>query len=197
MIVNGKLMDKINTMVQRGIELMDLTTLNEADTNNHVIQLCHDAKTSVGNTAAVCIYPKFIAIAKETLVKQNCEHIKIATVTNFPHGGDNIEIAIAETLAAVGGGADEIDLVFPYKALIAGDESIGFEMVKACKGICFPKVKLKVIIESGELKTPELIKKASKICIKAGADFIKTSTGKVSVNATLEAAEIMLNSIKK
>lgn len=190
-------MDKLKTMAKRGIELMDLTTLNDDDTNSIVTQLCKNAKTSVGNTAAVCIFPRFITLAKETLKEQGCEHIKVATVTNFPSGGDDIELAIAETSLAISYGADEIDLVFPYKALIAGNELVGYEMVKACKELCVNGVKLKVIIESGELKTPELIKKASELCIKADADFLKTSTGKVPVNATLEAAEIMLNAIKE
>ena len=103
---------------------------------------------------------------------------------------------MAETRAAIAYGADEVDVVFPYKALIEGDESVGYDLVKACKEVCGDTL-LKVIIESGELKTPERIKRASEIAIEAGADFIKTSTGKVPVNATLEAAEVMLNVIKE
>jgi len=113
-------------------------------------------------------------------------------VTNFPHGNDDIAIAVLETRAAVAYGADEVDVVFPYRALIAGDETVGFELVEACKEACGDEAILKVIIESGELKDPALIRKASELSIDAGADFIKTSTGKVPVNATLEAAEIML-----
>ena len=124
-------------------------------------------------------------------------NVRIATVTNFPHGNDDIDIAVAETRAAVAYGTDEVDVVFPYKALMAGDQAVGFELVKACKAACGESVLLKVIIESGELKTPELIRLASEIAIDAGADFIKTSTGKVPVNATLEAAKIMLDVIKE
>lgn len=190
-------MNNTKNAAQRGIEYMDLTTLNNDDTNEIIMQLCRDAKTAVGNTAAVCIYPRFIPIAKRTLKEQGCEHIKIATVTNFPNGHDDIEIAVAETATAVAYGADEVDLVFPYHALIAGNETVGLEMIKACRTICRNGIQLKVIIESGELKTPELIKRASEICIEAGVDFIKTSTGKVAINATLDAAKVMLTTIKE
>lgn len=186
----------IQTAAQQALGLMDLTTLNDNDTDAKVIALCQDAVTPVGNTAAICIYPRFIPAARKALKELGVEgKVKIATVTNFPHGGGDIDIAVSETRAAVAYGADEVDVVFPYRALMAGDESLGFELVKACKAAC-GEVTLKVIIESGELKDPALIRKASELSIAAGADFIKTSTGKVAVNATLEAAEIMLNAIK-
>ena len=173
----------------RALKLMDLTTLNDDDTNEKVIALCHQAKTPVGNTAAICIYPRFIPIARKTLKEQGTPDVRIATVTNFPHGNDDIEIALAETRAAIAYGADEVDVVFPYRALIAGNEQIGFDLVKDCKDACAAaNVLLKVIIETGELKEEALIRKASEISIKAGADFIKTSTGKVPVNATPESA---------
>ena len=176
---------------------MDLTTLNDNDTDASVIALCHQAKSPAGHTAAVCVYPRFVPVARKTLKEIGAVDIKIATVTNFPHGNDDIGIAVAETKAAVAYGADEVDVVFPYRALMAGNQEIGFELVKACKAACGDDVMLKVIIESGELKTPELIRAASEIAISAGADFIKTSTGKVAVNATPEAAKIMLEVIKE
>ena len=173
----------------RALKLMDLTTLNDDDTDEKVIALCHQAKTPVGNTAAICIYPRFIPIARKTLKEQGTPEIRIATVTNFPHGNDDIEIALAETRAAIAYGADEVDVVFPYRALMAGNEQVGFDLVKACKEACAAaNVLLKVIIETGELKDEALIRKASEISIKAGADFIKTSTGKVAVNATPRCA---------
>jgi len=175
---------------------MDLTTLNDNDTDQKVIQLCQSAKSQAGNTAAVCIYPRFIPIARKTLKEIGATDVKIATVTNFPHGGDDLEIAFSETKAAVAYGADEVDVVFPYKALIEGDEQIGALLVAGCKAICGDAVLLKVIIETGELKTDDLITLASKISIEAGADFIKTSTGKVPVNATPEATKLMLDAIK-
>jgi deoxyribose-phosphate aldolase len=188
-------MSDLKAAAQRALKLMDLTTLNDDDTDEKVIALCHDAKTAAGNTAAICIYPRFIPVAKKALREQGTPEIRIATVTNFPHGNDDIEIAVAETRAAVAYGADEVDVVFPYRTLIAGDENTGFELVKQCKAAC-GDILLKVIIETGELKEAALIKRASEIAIEAGADFIKTSTGKVPVNATPEAARIMLTVIR-
>ncbi|EAS42946.1 2-deoxyribose-5-phosphate aldolase [Photobacterium profundum] len=188
-------MSDLKAAALRALKLMDLTTLNDDDTDEKVIALCKNAKTAVGNTAAVCIYPRFIPAAKKQLREQGTPEVRIATVTNFPHGNDDIEIAVAETKAAVAYGADEVDVVFPYRALIAGNSEVGFELVKQCKAAC-GDILLKVIIETGELKTEALIKQASELSIKAGADFIKTSTGKVPVNATPEAAEIMLTVIK-
>lgn len=190
-------MPDLQQAAQRALQLMDVTTLNDNDTDASVIALCHQAKSPAGHTAAVCVYPRFVPVARKTLKEIGAVDIKIATVTNFPHGNDDIGIAVAETKAAVAYGADEVDVVFPYRALMAGNQEIGFELVKACKAACGDDVMLKVIIESGELKTPELIRSASEIAIAAGADFIKTSTGKVAVNATPEAAKIMLEVIKE
>jgi len=189
-------MNDLKETARLALTLMDLTTLNDDDTDQKVIQLCLNAKTQSGNTAAVCIYPRFIPIARKTLKEMGAADVKIATVTNFPHGNDDLDIAFAETKAAVAYGADEVDVVFPYQALINGNEQIGFDLVAGCKAICGEKVLLKVIIESGELKTDALISLASKVSIDAGADFIKTSTGKVPVNATLEASKLMLEAIK-
>ena len=189
-------MSDLQQAAQRALNLMDLTTLNDDDTDAKVIALCHQAKSPAGMTAAVCIYPRFIPIARKTLRSIGADSVRIATVTNFPHGNDDIAIAVAETRAAVAYGADEVDVVFPYRALMAGNEQVGFELVKACKEACGSQVLLKVIIESGELKSDRLIRRASELAIDAGADFIKTSTGKVPVNATLEAAHTMLTVIQ-
>ncbi len=178
------------------LSLMDLTSLNDDDTDAVINTLCINSNTKHGQTAAVCVYPAFIKTAKATLAENTIPNVKVATVTNFPHGNDDVAVAVRETADAIASGADEVDVVFPYKALIGGDETIGAELVAQCKEACGDKT-LKVIIESGELKTAELIKKASEIAIASGADFIKTSTGKVPVNATLETAEIMLNVIKE
>ncbi|WNN44956.1 MULTISPECIES: deoxyribose-phosphate aldolase [Winslowiella] len=190
-------MTDVTAAALRALKLMDLTTLNDDDTDAKVIALCHQAKSPAGNTAAICIYPRFIPIARKTLREQGTPDIRIATVTNFPHGNDDIAIALAETRAAIAYGADEVDVVFPYRALMAGNSEVGFELVKACKEACAAaNVLLKVIIETGELKEAALIRQASEISIDAGADFIKTSTGKVPVNATPEVAEIMMTVIR-
>ncbi|WP_371379142.1 deoxyribose-phosphate aldolase [Thalassotalea aquiviva] len=182
----------LKTVAKQAISYMDLTTLNDNDTDEIVANLAHQASTPAGKTAAICIYPRFIPAAKKVL---NNNGVLVATVTNFPHGNDDIDIAVAETKAAVAYGADEVDVVFPYKALMAGNETVGYDLVKACKDVCPDGVLLKVIIESGVLEQESLIRKASELSIKAGADFIKTSTGKVAVNATPEAAKIMLQTI--
>lgn len=167
----------------RAIGLMDLTSLNPDDNDERIVALCRQAQTPFGNTAAVCIYPRFVALAKQTLAAQGTPQIKVATVVNFPHGDDELEAVLADTRVALIDGADEIDLVIPWRALQAGDETHARALV------------LKVIIESGELKAPALIRTASMLAIEEGADFIKTSTGKVPVNATPEASRIMLATI--
>ncbi len=196
-LFRSTIMSDLKQAAQTAIQLMDLTSLNDNDTDQVIIDLCHQALTPAGHTAAICIYPRFIPIARKTLNELGAEDIKIATVTNFPHGNDDIAIAVLETRAAVAYGADEVDVVFPYRALMEGNETLGFELVKACKEACGDEVKLKVIIESGVLEKPDLIRLASELSIDAGADFIKTSTGKVAVNATLEAAEIMMTVISE
>ena len=190
-------MTDMTTIARRALGLMDLTTLNDDDTDEKVVALCRQANSAAGQTAAVCIYPRFVPLARKVLRDQGTPDIRIATVTNFPHGNDDIDIAVAETRAAIAYGADEVDVVFPWKALKRGDARRGAELVSACKKYCSEaNVLLKVIIESGELQSPALIRQASEIAIDAGADFIKTSTGKVAVNATPEAARIMLEVIR-
>ena len=189
-------MESLKEAAKRAIGLVDLTSLGDDDTVEKIVYLCRQAHTPAGDTAAVCIWPRFVPYAKKALAEQGTPRIKVATVTNFPHGGEDIAIAVAETKAAIAYGADEVDVVFPYRAFKAGDERIGFDLVKACRIACGDTVRLKVILETGKLKDPELIRKAAKIAIDAGAHFIKTSTGKVKVNATPEAAEAMLETIK-
>lgn len=183
-------------MAKQALQLMDLTSLNDEDTDAVIENLCQQADTPFGSPAAVCVYPKFIQTARQSLDKLGLQAVKVATVTNFPHGKADIESARAQTQEAVAFGADEVDVVFPYQALIEGDEAVGEQLVRACKEACADKAKLKVIIESGELKSEALIAKASQLAINGGADFIKTSTGKVAVNATLSAAKTMLQVIK-
>ena len=188
--------NKLKKIAQQALTLMDLTSLNDDDTDEVIRELCQQASSGDGQVAAVCIYSRFIAVAREQLNKDGFDGVAIATVTNFPHGSADIESAVEETRQAVASGADEVDVVFPWRALKKGDEQVGQSLVESCKEACGSRARLKVIIESGELVSPELIRKASEIAINAGADFIKTSTGKVPVNAKLEAARIMLTAIK-
>ncbi|TGE78681.1 deoxyribose-phosphate aldolase [Pseudoalteromonas sp. KS88] len=180
----------------RTVAVMDLTTLNETDTTDTIEQLVASIQPLLGTPAAVCVYSEFVDDAKVFLAQRELNHIKVATVTNFPAGDAALSDVINETLVAIERGADEIDLVLPYKALAAGDDAKALEYVTASKAVCPEHVQLKVIIESGELKTPTLIKLATEIAIAGGADFVKTSTGKVTINATLDATKIMLEAIK-
>lgn len=185
-----------NQLMEAALEalhLIDLTSLNTDDTDATIEALVASADTPVGTPAAVCIYPRFIAVARSAMASAGLS-LPIATVTNFPSGESAPDEAARETAEAVALGADEIDVVFPYRALIAGDAQIGHELVAQSRAAAGDRC-LKVIIESGELREPHLIRRASDIAIEAGADFIKTSTGKVPVNATLEAAGIMLHAI--
>ncbi len=176
--------------------LMDLTSLQQSDTPAVISQLCASARSEFGAPAALCVFPEFVTWAKLECNRLQLDSVKIATVTNFPYGSHDVPRAVAETERAVGAGADEVDVVFPYQALKTGDENIGMELVQTCKQACGQRAQLKVILETGELQQAELIRRASDIAIQAGADFIKTSTGKVAVNATPEAAKIMLEAIR-
>ena len=178
----------------KAIGLLDLTNLNEDCTAADIENLCRRAVTPHGKVAAICIWKEHIPQAKALLRDSG---IRIATVVNFPHGGTDVDTVLAETRQAIADGADEIDLVLPYRALMAGAEGVATYMVKAVRKVCGRKALLKVILETGELGDEKLIRKASRLAIDAGADFIKTSTGKVAVNATPETAEIMLKVIRK
>lgn len=176
------------------LSLLDLTNLKDDCTPQAIVELCAKAQTIYGHTAAICIWPRFVAQAREILGADSS--VRIATVVNFPSGELSIAEVVAETLGAIADGANEIDLVIPYKKLMAGDESAVTEMVEAVRTACGERALLKVILETGELRDAGLIRRASELAIAAGADFIKTSTGKVATNATLEAADIMLLAIR-
>lgn len=176
------------------LSLLDLTNLRDDCDNAAIENLCLRAQTPYGNSAAICIWPRFVAHARQVL---GAGHpVRIATVVNFPSGDLAVADVVEETRKAVEDGADEIDLVIPYKTFITGDEAAVTEMIQAVRAAC-PQSTLKVILETGEIRDMSLVKRASELAIAAGADFIKTSTGKVQVNATLEAADIMLRAIRE
>ena len=194
-------------LANQALNMMDLTRLNDDDCEQRIRTLCQQVVTPFGCVAAVCVYPRFIEVAKHTLQALNVsEQVKIATVVNFPYGVDSITQVEQDINTAIAAGAHEIDLVLPYRQLMAGDSEFAQSMVQAAKAICVEAsmmrlpldkpILLKVIIESGELATGTLITQASKLAIDGGADFIKTSTGKVAINATLMAAELMLTAIR-
>ena len=181
------------TTARRALACLDLTDLGDSTSQEETSRLIARAQTAFGPVAAICIWPQFVSGAAQRL---RGSHIHLATVINFPAGGEDIERAVDDVREALRDGADEIDLVLPWRALRRGDHQLASAMVEAVAG-CLPKdCKLKVIIESGELDDPALIDAASRIAIAAGAHFIKTSTGKTPVSATLAAARTMLTAIR-
>lgn len=183
----------LETTARRALVCLDLTNLDEACTAADIDDLCRRAQTPEGFVAAVCIWPAFVAQAHAALARTG---IRVATVVNFPSGDAAVREVVAETVAAVADGADEIDLVVPWRKLKAGDDAAIGEMVSAVREAC-GKARLKAILETGELADPVLIARAAEMALAGGADFLKTSTGKVAVNATPEAAEILLETIRR
>ncbi|KAG9390851.1 DeoC/FbaB/ lacD aldolase [Carpediemonas membranifera] len=177
----------------RAISVLDLTSLNDNDTDAVIEALCKRAVNTAGHTAAVCVYAPFIKIARAALGENP---VKIATVVNFPAGGNDVEAVKAETEAAVADGADEIDLVLPYKAFLAGDIATCEAMLDATRAACGTKADMKVILESGYYDDLAKVYDAARLCIKHGANFVKTSTGKIPVGATPEAAVTMITAVR-
>jgi deoxyribose-phosphate aldolase len=174
------------------LSMIDLTSLEGSDNEKSISLLCDKAKKY--KTAAVCVYPALVSVAKKSLAGTN---IRIASVAGaFPSGQLPLELRLKEAKFAITQGANEIDMVISRGKFLEGDYNAVSEEVSAFKKICREKT-LKVILETGELETVENIRNASELAINAGADFIKTSTGKISVNATLESVCTMLLAIKK
>lgn len=182
----------LREIAARSLPLVDLTNLTDDCTTADIEALCGKAVTPHGQVAAICIYSRFIRDAVPLLTGTG---VKIATVVNFPGGGEDTAAVERETAEAIAAGADEIDLVMPYQAFLAGRHGFAETQIVRVKRVCGATT-LKVILETGRLMLPEAIRGASDLAIAAGADFIKTSTGKVEINATAHAARIMLAAIK-
>lgn len=182
-----------NALIHSVVACLDLTSLNESDTEASITELCAQAMNPIGPVAAVCVYPRFVKLAKNLLAEQAP---KIATVSNFPSGRLSLAATLAEIELAIANGADEIDVVLPYHDFMTGKETACFSFLKECRALCSAAIILKVILESGELADSAVIYSASTLALEAGADFIKTSTGKTQVGATLMAVEAMLTAIQ-
>jgi deoxyribose-phosphate aldolase len=178
--------DPVQT-ARTALACLDLTSLNDADTPADIEALCRKAigPTGRGPTAAVCVWPRFVAQARKALPA----NIAVAAVANFPDGGTDIDRAVRDTLEIVDAGGDEVDVVIPYRALDSAPA-----LLAAVRAAC-PQQRLKVILETGELADDGLIARACSIALDAGADFLKTSTGKVKVNATPHSAGLLLKAI--
>lgn len=169
---------------------LDLTSLNDADTEADVAKLCARAQGPHGPVAAVCVWPRFAAFTRRQLPA----NIGVAAVANFPDGSADIERALRDTGEIVQSGAQEVDVVLPYARLQQGDEAAVSQLLNAVRRAC-PGLTLKVILETGMLADDALIVRASQLSLAAGADFLKTSTGKTAVSATPHAATLMLRCI--
>ena len=178
---------------RQALSLLDLTSLNDNDTDPVVEKLCARAMTPHGKVAAICVWPRFVKLGKSRLAGTG---IKVAAVANFPMGTADIALAVRETEGIVTAGGDEVDVVFPYNSWLNGDRKIGGDLVAACKNACGSQAILKVILETGCLRDQGEVAVASRAAIDAGADFIKTSTGKATISATPESTRTMLRAIK-
>jgi deoxyribose-phosphate aldolase len=170
---------------RRALSCLDLTSLNEADTEADIARLCRRATGPCGSTAAVCVWPRLAAFARRELPPE----VAVAAVANFPDGSADTARAVADARAIVDAGAQEVDVVIPYRQLDAAPALLA-AVRRACDGLV-----LKVILETGELADAQQVALACRIALEAGADFLKTSTGKVRVNATPEAARLLLQAI--
>jgi deoxyribose-phosphate aldolase len=185
--------------LKMALSMIDLTTLEGKDTPGKVKQMCykaahlHDQYPDLPTVAAVCVYPSMVKIAQEALKGSNIQIASVATA--FPSGQSTLEIKLNDTKFAVDQGATEIDMVISRGKFLSGDYNFVFDEICAIKEAC-GKARLKVILETGELVTLENVRKASDLAIHAGADFIKTSTGKIQPAATMQVTFVMLMAIK-
>lgn len=183
------------------LNMIDLTTLEGKDTEGKVKQMCykamhpHDALPNLPTTAAVCVYPTMVKTAKDALKGSS---VKVASVsTAFPSGNSTMQIKLLDTKLALDNGADEIDMVISRGEFLKGNYSFVFDEIAAIKDLTHKyNARLKVIFETGEISTLDNVRRASDIAIYAGADFIKTSTGKIGVAATMPVTLVMLDAIK-
>ena len=185
--------------LEMAVRMVDLTTLEGADTPGKVLGLCAKARRpdpadpTVPSVAAVCIYPDLVPVAKRALAESSVAVAAVATA--FPSGRASLAVKLADVRDAVTAGADEVDMVIDRGAFLSGRYGLVLEEVQAVKEACGP-AHLKVILETGELDTYDNVRRASYLAMVGGADFIKTSTGKVSPSATLPVALVMLEAVR-
>jgi deoxyribose-phosphate aldolase len=176
----------------RLLGLVDLTRLERPDDPVRVDDLVGRAVTPAGAVAAVCLYPEWLPRAVPALAGTG---VRVATVANFPAGDDDAARAAREAAAAAETGAQEVDVVVPWRAHLAGDAQAIGRLVEACRDAVGPAVALKAIVESGSLPDAATVRETASRALAAGADFVKTSTGKVGAGATLAAAQAILEAI--
>jgi deoxyribose-phosphate aldolase len=173
------------------VALVDLTSLTGEETPADIAALCAQAQTPAGPVAAVCVYGQYVQRAVAELAGTD---IPVAAVANFPEGDLDRDRAVRETEQAVDDGAREVDVVLPWRAFLNGDRAGAMAVVEAAREAC--PVLLKVILESGRLQEPAVIGAAARDALAVGADFVKTSTGKLQPAATLPAAAVILEAVR-
>ncbi|CAB4701760.1 MAG: deoxyribose-phosphate aldolase [Actinobacteria bacterium] len=192
-----------NWAIDLAIRMVDLTTLEGADTPEKVRALCakgvypDPTDLTVPSVGAICVYNDMVKIARQALDNGGGKNIPVAAVaTAFPSGRASIEVKIQDTKDAIANGASEIDMVIDRGAFLSGNLGLVFEQIEIIKALCGDKAHLKVILETGELVTLDNVRKASYLAMLAGADFIKTSTGKVTPAATAPVVYVMLEAVR-
>ncbi len=175
------------------VSLLDLTSLSGSETPAMIDALSARASGPCGRVAAVCVFARHIPQAKAGLERLGLQDVELATVVNFPAGELDAAGSVQEIGTALTLGATEVDLVFPYRAFLLGQEDAVGDYLKTCREVC--PVRLKVILETGVLGHEDWIRAASRLAVDCGADFLKTSTGKAAIHATPEAARTMLSVI--
>ena len=177
---------------RRILPLLDLTSLRGDEREAEIRELCRRAVTH--GVAAVCIFPRHLPVAREVLAGSG---VRLATVANFPDGGEDLVAVAREVREAVAAGAQEVDVVAPLDAARAGDVELAGELVTLCREAAGGGVTLKLILETGLLAEPDLVTAVARAAVMAGVDFLKTSTGKRQPGATLEAAALLLDAIRE
>jgi len=192
-----------NWAIDLAIRMVDLTTLEGADTPGKVKALCakgiypDPTDLTVPSVGAICVYNDMVKIARQALDSGGGKNIPVAAVsTAFPSGRASMEVKIQDTRDAISNGATEIDMVIDRGAFLAGKLGFVFDQIKTIKEVCGSEIHLKVILETGELVTLDNVRKASYLAMLAGADFIKTSTGKVAPAATAPVVYVMLEAVR-
>ncbi len=192
-----------NWAIDLAIRMVDLTTLEGADTPGKVKALCakgiypDPTDLTVPSVGAICVYNDMVKIARQALDSGGGKNIPVAAVsTAFPSGRASMEVKIQDTRDAIANGATEIDMVIDRGAFLAGKLGFVFDQIKTIKEVCGSEIHLKVILETGELVTLDNVRKASYLAMLAGADFIKTSTGKVAPAATAPVVYVMLEAVR-
>jgi len=177
-------------VARRAIALIDLTDLSDDHAPDGIDELCRRAREH--RTAAVCVWPEYVETCAAQLAGSG---VRVATVVNFPTGAEPVDDVVAATGTALADGADDIDLVLPYRAYLDGDAERAAAMVESVRAVIEPPQLLKVILESGAHPDAGSVAAAARLAIEHGADFVKTSTGKIPEGASIEAAGAMLGEI--